>query len=128
MAFGLKYLKFETKTAYTNEEMFEAIKDKEFTGGAPMMVKHGLVDIIVWPQIDRNNQVWLQPAQLSKGPYTKWQVYKNQPAGLDNAITKGIVDHFTGGLTALSGTFGKNAKSAEEMVQKTCDELKALDL
>ena len=65
MAFGFKMKKFVTKKEYTPEELFEAIKDHEFTPGKPMWVKHAFTNIICFPEVDRQNQVQLLPAFMA---------------------------------------------------------------
>ena len=128
MAFGFKMKGFQTKTAYTIEELYEAIKDKTFTAGEPSLTKSGLNNIITFPPLDRNNQIWVYPSGFKKPPYTKWTVQKGQLAGVGNAVLNNFMSDLTGGGTAASGVFGKNAKKIEELVEITTQELDALGL
>ena len=41
MALGIKFKTLETKNGYTLEELYEAIKDREFTAGKPELAKMG---------------------------------------------------------------------------------------
>lgn len=128
MAFGFKYRKFETSQAYTLEELFEKIQNQQFTAGQPALTKHGFTTIITFPPLDSNNQIWLTQAQVSKPSYTKWQIYKNQAAGVENMAVNEVFDQLTDGLSRLSGVFGGNAKKIEELVEITAKEIGALNL
>jgi len=128
MAFGFKIKKLKTSRAYTLEELFEQIQDKTFTAGQPSLTKHGLTTVITFPPLDRNNQIWLMQAQMSKPPYTQWQVYKNQPAGVENMVVNEVLEQLTDGFSRLSGAFGNNAKKIEQLVEITANELEQLNL
>ena len=127
MAFGFKLKKLETSKPYTIEELFDAIKDHEFTAGQPQLTKHGLTTIITFPPIDRNNQIWVSPGGM-KSPYSKFTVMKNEVAGLDNMAKNIGLGAVTGSWSRMSGTFGKKAKTSEELVVTTFEELQALGL
>ena len=128
MAFGFKIRKLETQKEYTMEELFEAIRDKEFSAGHPELTKHGATLIITFPPIDRNNQIWVSPGQMKKAPWSKFTITKNEVAGLGNMAANTVVQGLTGGWSRMSGTFGKKAKTAEELVVATHEELQALGL
>ncbi len=128
MAFGFKMRKLETKREYSIEELYEAIKDKQFTAGEPSLTKNGMQMIITFPPIDRNNQIWVSPAQMKKPPYNKFSVTKNEVAGVGNMLKNAALSKVTDGWSNISGVFGKKAKSAEELVVKTFEELDALGL
>ena len=127
MAFGFKMRKIETSKAYTIEELYEAIKDKEFTAGPPQLTKHGLTTIITFPPLDRNNQIWLTPGGM-KAPYSKFTLTKNEVAGVNNMVKTMGLGALTGGWSRMSGTFGSKAKSAEQLVVTTYEELSKLGL
>ena len=57
MALGVKFKTVKTANAYTLEELFEAIKDKQFSAGQPSITKHGLTYMITFPALDSQNQV-----------------------------------------------------------------------
>lgn len=59
MAFGVKIKNFTTKNKYTLESFYEAIKDKTFTAGEPSLTKHGVANVITFPALDNQNQVWI---------------------------------------------------------------------
>ena len=52
MALGVKFKTVKTANAYTLEELFEAIKDKQFSAGQPSITKHGLTYMITFPALD----------------------------------------------------------------------------
>lgn len=125
--FGVKIKKFATKKPYTLEELFDEIKDKQFTAGPVSYTKSGLAYVITFPPIDNNNQIWIMGSGL-KGPFSKFTVSKNQVAGVGNAVKNQFISDLTGGWSRVSGVFGKNAKDTEKLVEITCEELIALDL
>lgn len=127
MAFGFKIKQVKTKGSYTIEDLYEKIKDVEFTAGPAQLTKHGLTTIITFPPLDRNNQVWIIPGQL-KAPYSKWTIQKSQEAGVGNMVGKFALSDLTHGITDLSGAFGKKAHKIEDLVVATAQELDALGL
>ncbi len=126
MALGIKFKTLETKKGYTLEELFDAIKDKEFTAGKPELAKMGFSNMIVFPPLDRQNQIWIVPKQMKD--CRKWQISKQGLAGVGNTIANIALDEATGGLFGLGGMFGKKTKTAEGLVDITLKELEALDL
>ena len=128
MALGIKIRKLETQKEDSMEELYEAIKDKTFTAGQPELTKHGVAMIITFPPIDRNNQIWISPGQMKKAPWSKFTVTKNEEAGMGNLAKNGALSLVTKGWSNMSGTFGKKAKTAEELVVTTYEELKELGL
>ena len=128
MPFGVKIKSFKTKNEYTLEELYEAIKDKEFSAGKPELTKNGLAYIITFPPIDNNNQIWLMPGQMKKGPFTKWSVQKQRLAGVGNMVGNMVLDDLSGGWNNASSFMGKKAKNTEQLIDITVDELNALGL
>ncbi len=128
MAFGFKLKTFETSKPYSMEELYEAIKDTEFSAGKPELAKHGFAVLIVFPPLDRNNQIRIGQGSMGKGPFSKFQVTKGEIVGMGN-MAKGIALHkLTDGWSSASGVFGKTAKDGEALVVKTYEELRALSL
>jgi hypothetical protein len=124
MAFGFKLKTIKTKQCFANEkELFERIKDEHFTAGKPELVKNGFNDVIVFPPLDRQNQVWV----MIQGK-NKIMVQKNQMAGVSDAVVNAALDTVTDGLFSIGAVFGGNAKKIEKLVEATAEELKALDL
>ena len=65
---GVKNVKLELKGNYaTLADLLEAMKDIQFEAGVPELTKHGIGAVIVFPPVDRNNQVWITGA---KGKFT----------------------------------------------------------
>ncbi len=119
---GVKNVKLNLKGNYEKiEELFEAIKELKFEAGQPACVKHGFNPIIVFPELDRNNQVWIMNA--GKG---KYQVMRSaEVAGLDNVLKNAVLDELTDGITSLSGAFGNKKKRCMELVEITAKEIEA---
>ena len=117
---GVKSAKLNLKGNYPGlEELFEAIKDIKFEAGQPNLVKQGLGKVIVFPELDRNNQVWIQ--NLGKG---KYQVTRStEVAGLDNMVKNAVLDSLTDGWSSMSGAFGNTKKRCMELVDITAKEI-----
>lgn len=127
MAFGIKIKSVTTKNSYTLEEFYDAIKDTEFTAGKPEWTKHGLGYVITFPALDMNNQVWILPAGMGK-TNTKFNVQKQQAAGMGNMAANAALDKITGGLFGMGQIMGGNSKKCEQLVETTVTELNALGL
>lgn len=107
----------------TIEELYGYIKDVPFEAGKPELVKNGLAMIIVFPEIDRNNQIQIMG---SKNKYTV--VRSVQPAGLGNMAKSMALDKLTNGWSSMSGGLGKRKKLCLELVTKTADTIRKLNL
>lgn len=127
MAFGFKIKAVKTKEKYTLEELYLKIKDVDFTAGKPEWTKNGMAYVITFPALDRNNQVWILPAGMGK-TNNKFNVQKQQAAGVGNAAKNAALGVLTDGLTDLSAGFGGHSKRCEELVDITVEELDALGL
>ena len=125
---GVKVKNIRTKNDYTIEQLYEAIKDKPFSAGAPALTKHGLSTIITFPPLDRHNQVWIIPVTGFRKTANKFQISKNELAGAGNAAINMALSDLTGGLTSWKGIAGSSAKAAEKLVDLTAHELNALGL
>lgn len=127
MALGVKIKKGKFSKAYTLETLIEAMKTKTWSGGEPSLVKHGLGYVIVFPPIDRQNQVWLQ---LVGKETEKYQITLSHDLAGDygNMAANAILSKVTGGLSNLGSAFGKKAKAGEEAVAKLAEELEASGL
>ena len=124
---GFKIKKVVTKKDYTIEELYDAVKGHNFSAGKPELTQHGLTQIITFPALDRNNQVWIAPAQM-KMQCTKWYVQKQKRAGVGNMAVDMALDTVTDGWSSFSGVFGKTAKKAEQLTEITAQELDSLGL
>jgi hypothetical protein len=121
-AFGVKVEKLQLKESYSSiQELYDKIKDVKFEAGQPELYKQGLVYIIIFPEIDRNNQVQILGY---KGKYTVQRSV--QPAGKLGANM--ALEQLTGGLSGLSGAFGNSKKRCMELVTKTAETINALGI
>lgn len=116
---GVKIVKLNLKGNFaTLEELYEAIKDIKFEAGQASIVKHGFANVIVFPELDRNNQVWITGA---KG---KFQIQRSaEVAGVGNMVKNAVLDELTDGLTSLTGAFGNKKKRCMELVEITAKEI-----
>ena len=126
MALGIKFKTLVTQNGYSLEELYEAINNREFTAGKPELAKMGFNNIIVFPPLDRQNQIWIIPKQMKN--CKKWQISKQGIAGVGNAIVNIAFNEVTGGLFGLGGMFGKKTNRTEELVDITLKEFEALRL
>ncbi len=118
---GVKNIKLELKGNYPSmQELYEAIKDVKFEAGVPELKKHGLNTLIVFPPLDRNNQVWISGV---KGKYTVMR--STEVAGLDNVAKNAALEALTDGWSNLSAAFGDKKKRCMELVEITANEIKA---
>lgn len=127
MALGFKLKTVKTNGSYTIEDLYETIKNQNFTAGIPELSKHGLAKVITFPPLDRNNQVWIIPAFIGKSG-NKFQVLKQQAVGVGNAVKNQILSDLTRGITGISGVIGKKAREIEKLVEATAEELNAMGL
>lgn len=106
---GVKTAKLNLKGNYDSvEQLYEAIKEIKFEAGMPACVKHGFNTVIVFPELDRNNQVWIMNS--GKG---KFQVLRSaEVAGVKNVIKNGVLDELTDGWSGMSAAFGNKKKDA----------------
>ncbi|MBR1861773.1 MAG: hypothetical protein IJ796_07935 [Lachnospiraceae bacterium] len=130
MAFGIKFKKFVSKKEYTPEELYEAIKDHEFTPGKPMWVKHMFTNIICFPEVDRQNQVQLLPAFNAGGGKrgNKWNLQKAEAAGGKNVAKNVALGIVSDGWANLGSLGGKNSKLCEQQVEEVLKELESMDI
>ena len=122
-----KIKKVVTQKAYTIEALYDAIKEHKFSVGKPELTKHSLANVITFPALDRNNQVWILPAQMKK-EFMKWYMQKQKQAGAMNMAVDTTLDELSVGWLGMSGVFGKTAKQAEKLTENTAHELDALGL
>ncbi len=109
------------------ECLYEAIKDKEFSAGEPSLTKHGFAYIITFPELDRQNQVWICNCGI-KAESKKFQVTKGEKAGTGNMVGNMVLNDLSGGIYGLGGAVGNNTKKCEQLVEATAKELEALNL
>ena len=124
MAFGFKLKTVKTNESFENyQQLFDRIKDVDFTAGKPELVKNGFADVIVFPPRDRQNQIWVRLQGKNK-----IIIQKNQVVGVGDQAINAAFDAVTGGLFSVGSIMGKNAKKIEKLVEATASELEALDL
>ena len=120
---GLMGTKLNLSKAYSIEELFDLIKDVQFEAGTPAMANHGPTKWIVFPQLDRNNQVVIGG---SKGKF--YAQRSSQPIGIDKALGNVALSSLTGGLTGFSGAFGKTKKRCEQLAESVGKQINAMNL
>lgn len=129
MAFGVKIKNIKTKKGYTLEEFLEVMKTVQYDAGEPSIVKHGFNQVICFPPIDRQNQVWVMGASF-KQPFTKFSIQLSHDIAGDfgNMAKNAILDKITDGWAGMGTAFGKNRKDGENFVVDVYNKLSAMDL
>lgn len=122
----MKVLQIMTRNSYTLEQLFEAIKDKQFTAGQPSLIIHCSYPVIVFPPLDARNQVWITPGAY--GQCNLFYVQKQEQAGSDNILKNAVTNQLTFGFAGLKGKLGQNAQYCEWLVDVTAQELCNLGL
>ena len=129
MAFGVKTKTLKTNGSYTVEELFEKIKDVEFAAGKPTCEKYGPAFMIIFPALDRQNQVQIiSNAVGGKKPSQKFTIQKAEELGLGKSLVNDALSMLTGSLFNLGSMVTNNAKRCEELVEETYNQLEALNL
>lgn len=120
---GLMGTKLKLSKAYSIEELFDLIKDESFEAGVPSIANHGPTKWIVFPQLDRNNQV------VIGGNNGKFYAQRSiQPIGLDKATENVIFSSLTNGLSDFTAVFGKTKKRCEQLAESVAKQINAMDL
>ena len=126
--FGLTFKTLDTSREYTLEELYDTIKDLEFDAGKPEFYELGLVQIIIFPPLDRYNQVHIVPAQIRKPPYSRFTISKKNEVGIKNKIENKIMAKGTRGVSSLFSFVGRNVRKAEKQVVNVYEVLEGLKL
>lgn len=124
---GVKVKNLKFKNPYTIHELFDKIENETFSAGKPSITKNGLAEIIAFPALDRQNQVWVMKVGFSERS-DRYSVQKAQQAGVGTMAGNMALDEVTGGLFNMFGVFGKKGKQCEKLVETTANELEALNL
>ena len=121
--FGNKTVRVKVQKDYTADEFYELIKDHAFAAGKPEKIRYMMTDRIVFPALDKNNQI-----QIMKVGQKTWAVTKQEEAKgetlLGNAALRGAI----GWIADIPKMFGENAKKAIELVETTAKDLEAMNL
>ena len=128
MALGIKQIKLVTEKNYTIESFYEAIKDHEFSAGQPKLVKQALALIIVFPEIDRQNQVQIIRGWFKGDEGNKFTIMKAEAAGMENFAKNVALHAITDGWSSMGSVFGKNSKLCEKQCEEVAEELKKMGL
>lgn len=125
--FGIKTAKIVTNEKMSLEELYQKIQDVPFEAGKPEFVKHGFNNVIAFPKIDRENQVWII------GKDGKFTIQRSTIiAGVGNMIKNDLkaelMDGLTGGISGMISTFGSPKKTCMALVDKTADTINGLNL
>ncbi len=115
---GVKMIKIEPKEKMSLEELYEKIKDIQFSAGKPEYIKHGLNYVIAFPPEDRENQVWIITSK------DNFIVQRSVAiAGVANTFKNmakaEILDQLSGGITGMVSAFGSPKKAC----MAHCDEI-----
>ena len=127
MAFEIKFIDVKTEHSYSLESLYEAIKDKNFTAGKPSIVAHGIGKVISFPEIDKQNQIWILKGGFGKET-KKFTIQKYEKTEFENTIINDILSSFTDSLSNISSIVSDNTNSCEKLVKITAEEFMAFNL
>ena len=120
---GLMGTRLKLSKPYTIEELYELIKNETFEAGVPTMANHGPTKWIVFPRMDRNNQV------VIGGNNGKFYAQRSiQPIGLDNAAENVIFSSWSNGLSDFTAVFGKTKKRCEQLADEVAKQINSMNL
>lgn len=124
---GIKTIKIETKEKMTLEELFEKIKDVQFSFGAPEYIKHGFNYVIAFPPEDRENQVWIISSKT--GFVVQRSVAIAGAANMvKNMAAAEVLDSLSGGITGMISAFGSPKKACMAHCDEVADKIKEIVL
>ena len=124
---GIKTVTITTKEELDLEGLYNKIKDVEFMAGAPEYVKHGFGYVIAFPQVDRENQVWI--LKTKKGFSVQRSVTIAGTGNMVKNMAKSdILNHVSGGVTGMISQFGGPKKLCMAQVDDVAEKINALGL
>jgi hypothetical protein len=118
-----KTVRVKVQKDYTPEEFYELIKDHPFAAGKPEKIRYMMTDRIVFPALDKQNQV-----QILKTGQKTWSVWKSEEAKVESAVMNGALFGAFGWLANIPAMFSENAKKCKELVDATAKDLEAMNL
>ena len=122
---------FNTRNAYTIEELFNVLRNYQFSAGVPSLEKEGVNNIITFPALGEFNQVRIMPhgGRVGNDRFTKWTIIKvDHKAGLGNFVRNRFLEDITDGWTGFLSTFGSNASEGYKQVDAVLAEIQSLNL
>lgn len=121
--FGRKDVRVKVQKDYTADEFYEIIKDHPFAAGKPEKIRYMMTDRIVFPALDKNNQI-----QIMKVGQKTWAVTKQEEAKGETLVGNAMLRGVFGWLIDIPKMFGENAKKAVELVETTAKDLESMNL
>ena len=121
--FGNKSVRVKVQKDYTADEFYEIIKDHAFAAGKPVKIRYMMTDRIVFPALDKNNQV-----QIMKTGQKTWTVTKQEEAKGESLVANAALRGAFGWIADIPRMFGENAKKAVELVDATAKDLEGMNL
>ncbi len=121
--FGKKTVRVKVQKDYTPEEFYEIIKDHPFAAGKPEKIRYMMTDRIVFPALDKKNQV-----QIGKTGVKTWSVWKDEEASGSSFAANMVLFHFLGWIANIPAMFGENAKKCVALVEETAKDLEGMNL
>lgn len=120
---GIKSIKIEPKEAMTLEELYNKIKDVEYSFGKPEYIKHGMIYVIAFPPEDRENQVWIMATK------TGFVVQRSvSMAGMSNMFESMAIaeakSQLTMGVSGMKSAFGAPKKACFAHCDEVADKVK----
>ncbi len=121
--YGNKKFTLKVEKDYTPEEMIQILSGVTLSAGQPQLIKYALTNRIVFPALDKFNQV-----QIMKVGVKKWVVVKSDEASVSAGVTSSVLFNAIGYFSRIPALFSANSKKASKLAEDTYNEIKALNL
>ena len=122
-ALGIRIEKLKVdKNCLTIEDLYDRIKDVYFEAGRPELVRQGTVKMIVFPEIDKKNQVQIMHER--HGYFVQRSV---QPAGM-SCVKSIISDDVSDEHIGLTCIFSVSKRYCMELVSKTAETINTIGI
>ena len=115
--------KLKLSKPYSIEELYSLIKNETFEAGQPAMENHGPTKWIVFPKLNRNNQV------VIGGTSGKFYVQRCvQPVETEYASGSTFLSRLSGRLADFSAASGKTETRCEQLAKSTARQINDMNL
>ncbi len=121
MAF-LNMKKVVFKNEYTMEELYEAVKDKEFVVGKPILANHGATKLVVFAPFNIDTQIVINPGKMGNKMDT-FRVMILPEVGVANLILNTAITAVTDQWSLVLNSMGKDVKQYKKCVDVVAQEL-----
>ena len=119
---------FQTRNAYTVEELYSYLANYTFCAGAPSLQANITGYNIIVFHVDEYNSIWITPDNY--GTRTQnWVITKQeQDPGIDNFVKHTVIDGLTAGWASTVAFLGKSTRDSYYYVDELVRQITSLGL